>query len=114
MGQDQEDIQKDLESVCSSPGGTGQADGLGNPSAPAWTCPHQQAAQAEPPSLHLKPGPCSLMGKELAPALQTGHSLVLQSFTWGESYPDISGYLDRSWTLQFPERWQLGLVFLQH
>jgi len=38
-------------------------------------------------------------GKEPAPALQTGHSLVLQSFTWGENYLDLSEYLDRLWTL---------------
>lgn len=52
------------------------------------------------------------MGKEPAPALQTGHSLVLQSFTRGESYLGhfgISGQM-----MDFAEGWQLGLVFLQH
>lgn len=52
VGQDQEDFQKDLGSLCS---GLGHMDNRGTPRhTHVYLC--QQAEQAEPPSLHGRPG----------------------------------------------------------
>lgn len=84
-------------------------DNLGTPQG-THMCVHTSGQNRQ--SLHSSMG--NLVGKEPAPALQNQHSLVLPSFTCSENYTNVLECLDRIWALLFTERWQLGLVFLQH